>query len=200
MRESFQDIIESKRTGLAGMLLMLAFLIPAFASAKQLTKGKQLFIDKPHVTVVNDKHIVIGLDGKDKVSIRKTLGLTLNGFKEKKTLDCCAMSAIALTGNEQDTLHSADDITLVNNGVIEIHTKGFVERFKDKMTIPGVKEGEYEYIRLIALCSTGKRNTLINEGTIEIHLDHDPSTPFDSTATGVVHTFESSIPFEGDSG
>ena len=178
MRESFYNIIESKRTGLVGMLLMLAVLLPASASAKQLTKGKQLFTDKPHVTVVNDKHIVIGLDDKDKVSIRKTFGLTLSGFKEKKTLDCSAMSAIALTGNEQDTLHSADDITLVNNGVIEIHTKGLVERFKDQMSIPDVKEGEYEYIRLIALCSAGKRNTLINEGTIEIHLDHDPSAPF----------------------
>lgn len=160
------------------MLLMLAVLLPATASAKQLTKGKQVLVDKPHVTVVNDKHIVIGLDDKDKVSVRKTLGLTLSGFKEKKVIDCYAMSAIALNGNEQDTLRSADDITLVNNGVIEIHTKGFVERFKDQMSIPGMKEGEFEYIRLIALCSTGKRNTLINEGTIEIHLDHDPSTPF----------------------
>ena len=178
MREPFYNIIESKHTGLVGMLLMLAVLLPASVSAKQLTRGKQLFTDKPHVTVVNDRHIVIGLDDKDKVSIRKTFGLTLSGFKEKKTLDCCAMSAIALTGNEQDTLHSADDITLVNNGVIEIHTKGLVERFKDQMSIPDVKEGEYEYMRLIALCSAGKRNTLINEGTIEIHLDHDPSAPF----------------------
>ena len=178
MRKSFHKLPGSKRTALAGMLIMLAVLLPASADARQLAKGKQLFTDKPHVTVVNDKHIVIGLDGNDKVSIRKTYGLTLSGFKEKNTLDCCAMSAIALTGNEEDTQRLAEDITLVNNGVIEIHTKGLVERYKDLMSIPDVKEGEFEYMRLVALCSAGRRNTLINEGTIEIYLDHDPSTPF----------------------
>ena len=45
MRESFYNIIESKRTGLVGMILMLAVLLPVSASAKQLAKGKQLFAD-----------------------------------------------------------------------------------------------------------------------------------------------------------
>ena len=54
MREPFYNIIESKHTGLVGMLLMLAVLLPASASAKQLARGKQLFADKPHVTIVND--------------------------------------------------------------------------------------------------------------------------------------------------
>ncbi len=169
--------INRKWARLAGML-MLAVLLPVVASAKSLAKGRQLITDKAYTTVVNDKHIVIGLDGKDKLCIRKSFGLTLSGFKEMNVLDCYAMAAIAQKGEEEDTLRHAEHITLVNTGVIEIHTKGIVERCKDLMSIPQEKENQFEYLRLIALCSAGEHNTLINKGTIEIHLDHDPSTKF----------------------
>ena len=143
---------------------------------------EQLHTDVSGTTVINDGKIVIGLDENDIAYTRSTAILKPDGWKLKNVIDCSAMFALPLVPgeNKEDTLRSVDNVTLINRGTIEIHTKKLVEKYKSVLYDPensDPQEDAYEYLRFFGITSTGDNCTLINEGTIDVHFDHDPNTP-----------------------
>ena len=148
---------------------------------KEETQG-QLHTDVSGAKVVNTGKIVIGLDDNDLAYTRIATILKPNGWKQKNVIDCSGMFAIPLVAgeNKEDTLRSVDNATLINLGTIEIHTKKLVEKYKSVLYDPensDPQEDAYEYLRFFGITSTGANCTLINEGLIDVYLDHDPNTP-----------------------
>lgn len=132
-------------------------------------------------TITNEGKIVIGLDEKDFFYQRKADVLKAKGWVSKTVTDCAAMNDIPYFDgkNEVDTTKSVDNVTLINKGVIEIHTKKIVELYESQTVDPELEDETgrpVEYVRMFGICSTGKNCTVINEGTIEVYFDHDPNT------------------------
>ena len=55
-----------------------------------------------------------------------------------------------------------------------MHTKDLVERYIDQVQTPDDKTLPYTYLRVLVMYA-GKNSTVVNEGTINIYYDHDPS-------------------------
>ncbi len=83
-------------------------------------------------TITNEGKIVIGLDEKDFFYQRKADVLKAKGWVSKTVTDCAAMNDIPYFDgkNEVDTTKSVENVTLINKGVIEIHTKKSVELYE----------------------------------------------------------------------
>ncbi|MBR4326819.1 MAG: hypothetical protein IKP73_14975 [Bacteroidales bacterium] len=133
-------------------------------------------------TITNTGKIVIGLNESDFIYQRNANVLKAMGWVSKRVTDCAAMNDIPYFAgqNEVDTTKSIDNVTLVNKGTIEIHTKRIVELYESQTVNPEIEDETgrpIEYVRMFGMCSTGKNCTIINEGTIEVYFDHDPDTP-----------------------
>ena len=126
-------------------------------------------------TVTNTKDIVVGNgEGEDVVFEMSSTVMNENGRVTETTLNCCAMAAICLDGNKTDTTRTVENVTLVNKGVITVHTKDLVERYADLIQDPEHPDRPYTYLRVLVMYA-GKKSTVINEGTINVYFDHDPS-------------------------
>ena len=55
-----------------------------------------------------------------------------------------------------------------------MHTKDLVERYIDQVQTPDDKTLPYTYLRVLVMYA-GENSTVVNEGTINIYYDHDPS-------------------------
>lgn len=135
-------------------------------------------------TVTNNDKIVVGLSDDDFIYSRVTDVLKPNGggWVSRFVTDCAAMNDIPYVKgkNEVDTTRIVENVTLVNKGIIELHTKKIVELYEQQTNNPEIADDgtrPIEYLRVFGLCSTGKNCTVINEGTIEVYFDHDPNTP-----------------------
>lgn len=150
---------------------------------KDLPASGQLNTGVSGTTITNTGKIVIGLKDDDVIYSRTASVLKAMGWMPRLVYDCAGMNDVPyLEGkNEVDTLRSVEDVTLVNKGVIEIHTKKIVELYEKQTYNPEAETEDdanpIEYLRVFGLCSTGKNCTVINEGTIEVWFDHDPNTP-----------------------
>ena len=143
---------------------------------------EQIHSDVSGSTVVNTGKIVIGLDENDFVYTRIATVLKPNGWKRKNVIECCGMFAVPLLAGEnaEDTLKSVVNATLINRGTIEIHTKKLIEKYQSLLYNPesdDPQEDAYEYLRFFGITAIGDNCTLINEGLIDVYLDHDPNTP-----------------------
>jgi hypothetical protein len=153
------------------------------AGMPDLPVSDQLHTEVSGTTITNTGKIVVGLSDDDFIYSRVTSVLKTKGWQPRLVTDCAAMNDIPYLEdkNEVDPTRSVENVTLVNKGTIEIHTKKILELYKEKTYDPEAEEDDdsrpIEYLRMFGLCSTGKNCTVINEGTIEIYFDHDPNTP-----------------------
>ena len=141
----------------------------------------QVIVDKSGETYVNTGKIVIGLSDNDITYKRETTIIDSRGRVKEIVRDCSAMAAIKLNGDVQDTLTRVNNVTLINKGIIEIHTKKFVEKFHDQTQFTNdeaTKDRTYHYLRLLGMLGEGEGNMLVNEGLIDVYFDHDPKTKF----------------------
>lgn len=168
--------------------LLLALPIIFFASCSDdddeidVPKDDQtaLITNKSGDIVINTDDIVVGESDDDVVFER--ISTTFAGGKknESKTLNCCAMGGTNIIENPnsglmmEDTINRVTDVTLINRGTITVHTKNLVEKYSQYITTPE-EEKEYEYLR-VQIMLTGTSGTLINEGKINVYLDHSPDT------------------------
>ena len=140
-------------------------------------KGQVLWTDESGSTLVNTGSIVIGDMVDDLTYVRESEILSSEGRTVEVMLDCPAMSAIPLSDGYEDTLRTVKNVTLINKGVITIHTKQIVEHFKNQIRTTDDPDRPYYYLRLIGLFG-GENSTLINDGLIDVYFDHDKDTPF----------------------
>ena len=105
----------------------------------------QVIVDKSGETYVNTGTIVIGLSDDDITYQRVTTIIDSRGRVKEIVRDCSAMAAIKLNGDVQDTLTRVNNVTLINKGVIEIHTKKFVENFHDQTQFTNDPETKDRY-------------------------------------------------------
>ena len=140
--------------------------------------GQQIIISEDNATYVNTKKIVIGLDEDDFSYKRVTTIIDQRGRVEETVRDCSAMAAIKLNGDEQAPDGKVNNVTLINRGTIEIHTKGMVKKWRDQIQTWTITDRPYHYLRVIGMLGEGEGNQLINEGLIDVYFDHDPSEKF----------------------
>ena len=170
-------------------LLFLPFLMLSSCSSEDDSPitpepdqtSKQVIIDKSGETYVNTGKIVIGLSDDDITYKRETTIIDQRGKVKEIVRDCSAMAAIKLNGDEQDTLNKVNNVTLINKGTIEIHTKNFVEKFRDQTQFTrdnSTHDRPYHYLRVIGMLAEGENDMLINEGLIDVYFDHDPMVDF----------------------
>jgi len=138
----------------------------------------QIIIEKDGETYVNTKKIVIGLDPNDISYKRVTTIIDARGKVLETVRDCSAMAAIKLNGDEQDMNGKVNNVTLVNRGTIEIHSKAMVEKYRDQIQTWEDKDRPYHYLRMLGMLGEGEGNKLINEGLIDVYFDHDPTANF----------------------
>ena len=162
-----------------------------------------LITDESGATLVNTKDIVLGESEDDVVFEMTSTLLTTSGRVTETTLNCCAMGATAFTTNPEngmmkvDSTRKATSVTLINRGTITVHTKGLVERYKDMIQTPEDKTRPYTYLRLLVMYA-GEGSTVINEGTINVYFDHDPSITSTIYVMGMIAGEGSSIINNGE--
>lgn len=133
-----------------------------------------LITDVSGSSITNTQNIVLGVGGDDTAFEMSSTVMNENGRVTETTLNSCAMAAICLDGNKTDTTRTVENVTLVNKGVITVHTKDLVERYADLIQDPEHPDRPYTYLRVLVMYA-GKKSTVINEGTINVYFDHDPS-------------------------
>lgn len=164
-----------------GMLLIAAIWLTGCRVEEPEEKAAQVIVDQSGETYVNTGKIVIGLSDNDITYKRETTIIDSRGRVKEIVRDCSAMAAIKLNGDVQDTLTRVNNVTLINKGVIEIHTKKFVEKFHDQTQFTNDDETAdrtYHYLRVLGMLGEGEGNMLVNEGLIDVYFDHDPKTEF----------------------
>ena len=164
--------------------LCIAALMGCFVSCDDDTEiiyvseetGEEVLItDQSGTTVLNTKDIVIGEGGEDVIfEMSSTILDPELGKVTETTLNACGMGALALDGNKVDPNQSVENVTVINKGTITVHTKDLVERYIDQVQTPDDKTLPYTYLRVLVMYA-GKNSTVVNEGTINIYYDHDPS-------------------------
>lgn len=164
-------------------ILCVVVLIGCFVSCSDeseiiyvpVEEEEVLITDQSGSTVVNTKDIVIG-EGEDEV-VFEMVSTILDADKGKiteRTLNCCVLGALALDGGAVDSTQSVEHVTLINKGTITIHTKDLVARYADMIQTPDDKTRPYTYFRILVMYA-GKNSTVVNEGTINVYFDHDPT-------------------------
>lgn len=158
-------------------LTLLCFVSCQDDNIPECTQEEQqeiLITDESNSSIINTKEIVVGEGGEDVVFEMSSIIMNENGRVTETTLNCCAMAAICLDGNKTDTTRTVENVTLINRGIINVHTKGLVERYIDQIQDPEHPDRLYTYLRILVMYA-GKNSTVINEGTINVYFDHDPS-------------------------
>lgn len=140
--------------------------------------NKQIIISEDGATYVNTAKIVIGLDEDDFSYKRVTTIIDQRGKVQETVRDCSAMAAIKLNGDEQAPDGKVNNVTLINRGTIEIHTKGMVNKWRDQIQTWKITDRPYHYLRVLGMLGEGDGNQLINEGLIDVYFDHDPAEKF----------------------
>lgn len=156
-----------------------------------------LITDESGVTVTNTKDIVIGQGQDDVVFEMSSTVLGAGGLKVEKTLNCCAMGALAFDGDKVDSTRSVKNVTLINRGSITVHTKNLVERYAHLIQTPDDTSRAYLYFRVLVMYG-GKNCMVINEGKINVYFDHDPSITSTVYVMGLVSGEGSSIVNNGE--
>ena len=162
-----------------------------------------LITDESGATVVNTKDIVVGESEEDIVFEMTSTLLTTSGRVTETTLNYCAMGATAFTTNPEsgmakvDSTQKVTNVTLINRGTITVHTKDLVERYKDLIQTPDNLELPYTYLRILVMYA-GENSTVINEGTIDVYFDHDPSTTATIYVMGMIAGENSSLINNGE--
>lgn len=132
-----------------------------------------LITDRSNVTVVNSESIQLGTNPDDRVFKMHSTIMNQNGRVVETTLNCCAMAGVPLKGDEVDSTRTVENVTLINRGIIEVHTKDLVAQYADSIRTPAFPHRPYQYLRLLVMYA-GKNSTVVNEGTINVYFDHDP--------------------------
>ncbi len=170
-----------------GMMLSTLFMVscasdnpvtPQPQPQPQPTTSGQIIIEKDGESYVNTGTIVIGLDPNDLSYKRVTTIIDQRGKVEEVVRDCSAIAAIKLNGDAQDPNGKVNNVTIVNRGTIEIHSKAMVEKFRDSIQTWVDTTRPYHYLRMLGMLGEGEGNKLINEGLIDVYFDHDPTANF----------------------
>ncbi len=145
-----------------------------------VSESGQINTEVSGAIIVNEKDVMIDYADPEKCNIikRKVSVLKSVGWRRKWVIDCPIMSAFAIDPNDKehvDTTKTVDNVTLINRGHIEIHTKNIVECYKEQLVDDDNENREFEYIRMMGLVASGKNCVLINDGVIDVYFDHDPS-------------------------
>jgi hypothetical protein len=140
------------------------------------TQEEVRFTDVSDTILINTKDIEVG-KGDDMVYSKTSSIIAVTGRTNEVTLDCYGMSAAAVKNGEMDTTRTVKNVTLINKGTINIHTKDLVEKYKSQIRTPTDTTPKYYYIRFIAMYA-GKNSRVINDGVINVYYDHDPNTEF----------------------
>lgn len=137
---------------------------------------EQRITDQSGTVVEFTGDLVIGTDESDIVYTKNSdIMVSGVGHSTQKTLDCYGLAAIAVEedGFTVDEDKSVENVTVINSGTITVHTKNFVDKYKDLIATPDDPNRPYYYIRVIGLYAN-KNCTVINKGTINVYFDHDP--------------------------
>ena len=156
-----------------------------------------LITDISGATVTNTKDIVVGSGEDDVVFEMSSTVMTENGQVKETTLNCCAMGALCLDGNKIDDARTVENVTLINKGTITIHTKDLVERYAEQIRDEEHPDRPYLYLRILVMYA-GANSTVINEGTINVYFDHDPSTACTVYTMGLISGEGSNIMNNGE--
>lgn len=159
------------------LLQLLVLALSVSPCHAQGTSG-QIVISQLGTTYVNEKKIVVGMSGDDIGYKRVTSVIKGSGRVKEVVLDCSAIAAIKLNGDEQSPQPSVNNVTIINRDTIEMHTKAMVEKYRLQIQNADHPDRPYQYLRFLGMISEGEGNKLINEGVIDIIFDHDPNVDF----------------------
>ncbi len=132
--------------------------------------------DQSNTVLINDRTIEVGQgEGSDVVFEMSSTIMNENGRVVETTLNCSGMAGVALNGMATDSTRTVENVTLINRGTINVHTKKIVEAYGPLINTLSDKTKKYVYLRVLVMYG-GKNSMIINEGTINVYFDHDPSS------------------------
>lgn len=133
--------------------------------------NKSKFVGKG-VYAINEQHLTISDPSEDNIFLYKyDAGAHFNSAKMLQNNVLCGF--VALTENPQSPgdMMLAPNATLVNKGVIDMHFKDIYEQH-----LRNLEKGDENYyvdaLRMYGMAA-GENSMLINEGVINMYLDHD---------------------------
>lgn len=123
------------------------------------------------VYAVNEKHLLITEPARHNLFIyRYAAGSQFNVSRMLQNNVICGFVALTEDPNSQGEMMLAENATLINKGIIDLH-------FKDLYADHILREKNDENYHVDALrgyaMAAGENSVLINEGVINIYMDHD---------------------------
>lgn len=162
------------------------------------SEGAAMVTDESGTVLINEGTIEVGNGtGDDVVFEMSSTVMTAEGRVEEKTLNCCAMAALPLADGKTDSTRTVENVTLINRGTINVHTRDLVERYVDQIQNPDHPDRAYLYLRVLVMYA-GQNSMVINDGVINIWFDHDPSITTTVYVMGLVGGEGSSLVNNGE--
>ena len=132
---------------------------------------KSVFVEKG-VYAINEQHLSISDPSEDNLFLYKyDAGAHFNSARKLQNNVLCGFVALTEDPNSPGDMMLAPHATLVNKGVIDLHFKDLYELHK-RMLESGDENYYVDALRLYAM-GAGENSMLINEGVINMYLDHD---------------------------
>jgi hypothetical protein len=123
--------------------------------------------------LVNRKHIVVGKPSKTCVIDMQEVGSEAAQGMTGRNIAIYGMAAVVDSENDPSIVHLAENVTMINEGIIEIYLNEMVEAYKDQLKANKDDTSKlYNFIRCYAM-GAGKNSLLINEGIIRLHIDQE---------------------------
>ncbi|MBQ4408828.1 MAG: hypothetical protein II852_17660 [Bacteroidales bacterium] len=123
---------------------------------------------------VNRDHIVISDVSDAHIFDNQEEAYAAGGVMKGINLSIFGMAALTDTPNEKGAFALASNATLVNEGVIEIHTAEIVKKYGSLIRKSiNDKNFRYGFIKFFAMMA-GDNSVIINNGVVKVYFDHDP--------------------------
>lgn len=135
------------------------------------TSEQSVFVEKG-VYAINEKHLSITDPSDENLFLYKyDAGAHFNSARKLQNNVLCGFVALTENPNSPGDMMLAPNATLVNKGIIDLHFKDLYEQHK-KMLESGDENYYVDALRLYAMAA-GENSMIINEGVINMYLDHD---------------------------
>ncbi len=123
--------------------------------------------------LVNYKHIMIKEPSKTCVADIQERAVAAGQILNGRNIALYAMAALTDDKNDPERQHLAPNVTLINEGIIEIYLDEMVKAYKDQIQANKDDTAHlYRFVKCFAIAA-GKNSLIVNEGIIRVHFDQE---------------------------
>ncbi len=123
--------------------------------------------------LVNKKHIIIGKPSRTCVADIQERAVAAGQILNGRNIALYGMAALTDDKDDPNRQHLAPNVTLINEGIIEIYLDEMVKAYKDQIQANKDDTAHlYRFVKCFAIAA-GRNSMIVNEGIIRVHFDQE---------------------------